>query len=67
MAAYLKAYKNFATQHDVDVEIDRLILWAVAAEARRDRVPFESAEYWRHHDLAVYYHERARQLMPHGS
>lgn len=55
------------TAADVDARIDYYQRKAVAAEERCDREEWESAEYWRHHDNAVAWHERARKLMPWGS
>lgn len=60
-------FAAFRTQAEVDAAIDRYIARAVAAEARRDSEEFESVEYWRHHDRAVFWHEKARSLMPKGS
>jgi hypothetical protein len=59
--------RKLTTQSEVDAEIDRLMVWALAAERRRDEAPHESAWYWYQHDRAMHYHECARRLMPAGS
>lgn len=66
-AARRKLFARFATRDAVDAEIDRLIALGDKAESRRDRAEWESPAYWRHHDVAMGYYERARQLMPPGS
>lgn len=58
---------KFKTQDEVEKEIDRLIGIALQYEACRDASEYESAEYWKHHDNAIQYHEKARKLMPKGS
>lgn len=62
-----KAFAKFKTQAEVDAAIDRFIRLEAAAEARRDRCEWESPEYWKHHDVAVKWREKARRLMPLGS
>jgi hypothetical protein len=52
------------TQAEVDRLIDQRIDRAVACEARRNASPYESPEYWRHHDRAQHWHWLAEQLMP---
>jgi hypothetical protein len=59
--------KKFKTQAEVDAAIDRYIEKAIKSEERRDAQVWESVEYWKHHDIAVKWHEKARQLMPKGS
>lgn len=59
-----KKTRKFATQAEVDAEIDRLIALAIKAEERRDKQVWESAEYWKHHDVAIKWHLRAEALMP---
>lgn len=59
--------KKLTTQIEVSREIDRLIDLAIKAEDRRNDQQWESKEFWRLHDLAIKYHERARKLMSRGS
>jgi len=49
---------------EVEVAIDHLIAKAIKAEERRDKARWESTEYWKHHDCAMRWHEKARALMP---
>lgn len=58
---------RFKTAAEVDSAIDRYIALALKAEERREAAEHESPQYWRHHDTAVAWHERARRLMPRGS
>lgn len=62
-----KLFARFKNQDEVEREIDRLIRLAIRKEESRDRCAWESPEYWRFHDEAIKYHERARRLMPRGS
>ncbi len=55
------------TQADADAEMDRYIDLAAKAEKRRDASEYESTEYWRHHDVAMMWHDKARLFMPEGS
>ena len=54
------------TQAQVDRLIDQRIAKAIRAEERRDDQQYESAEYWKHHDRAIYWHNLAESLMPKG-
>ena len=52
------------TQQLADALMDRFIDLALQCEAKRDAQVYESPEYWRQHDLAIGWHEKAEQLMP---
>jgi hypothetical protein len=67
LAKRRKALRRFRTQKEVDREVDRLIALELRHEDIRDSLPHESPEYWKAHDTAVKYRERARLLMPPGS
>ena len=56
--------RRFTTQAEVDRAIEDYIARGDRAEERRDRAPYESAEYWRHHDIAVKWWTKAEALMP---
>lgn len=60
----LEAFKRFKTQAQVDKAICRYMLRSIRAETKRDKCQFESADYWRWHDRAVYWDTKASDLMP---
>ena len=59
--------RRFNTQAEIDKTITDYIARGNKAEQKRDRAPYESAEYWRQHDIAVKWWTKAESLMPGGS
>jgi hypothetical protein len=59
--------QKFKTQAEIDKTITEYIARGNRAEEQRDRAPFESAAYWKHHDVAVKWFTKAEALMPGGS
>lgn len=57
-------FRRYRTQTQIDVAIERFIISADYAERKRDEQPHESRLYWRYHDIAVKWHNRAAELMP---
>lgn len=60
----LAAFKRFKTQAQVSAAIDRYIKRSIVCEVKRDASEWESAEFWRWHDRAVYWDTKASDLMP---
>jgi hypothetical protein len=61
------AAKKTLTQAEIEKTISDYIARGDRAEDRRDRAKYESAEYWKQHDIAVKWWTRAEALMPGGS
>lgn len=59
--------RKYGTQEKVDAAIALFEKRAEHFEAKRDGTVFESPAYWRYHDQAVKFREKARELMPPGS
>lgn len=59
--------RKYGTQEKVDAAIAQFEQRAEHFEAKRDAQPFETPAYWRYHDQAVKFREKARELMPAGS
>lgn len=62
-----KSTRKFETQADIDRQISIYIERGNRAADLRERAPYESAEYWRHHDTAVKWWTKAEALMPGGN
>jgi hypothetical protein len=55
--------KQFRTQGEVDMAIKTYIARALRSEVLRDLSKYESPQYWKHHDTAVKWHNKAASLM----
>ena len=63
LAGYPAIFAKFASQTEVEAEIEKYIRLAGVHEARRDASPFESSAYWGHHDMAMKWIYKAESLM----